>query len=211
MSVKIKKFFEILFRIFIGIFLLIVFISIFILMSIIISNYPKWLILSIIILFIWSLFFHKSKFYSREQFDRTVESYDLEKIPLHWKSSLEELKIRRKVWKTLSEFFLDKNLDEMSSKRIFEIIRDSVYNDKQINYILWYEVAPVVEFNSLSVAGEWAFFDEQWLFYSIESNHLSMSSLKKIFLYVFQFFWRLFFFLIGGVIKWQDFLYKSTL
>ncbi|MDB2705549.1 hypothetical protein N9Y67_03295, partial [Pseudomonadota bacterium] len=40
---------------------------------------------------------------------------------------------------------------------------DSIYTIEELKFILNNEVAPAVSENLLSVAGEWAGFDEEWL------------------------------------------------
>ena len=48
--------------------------------------------------------------------------------------------------------------------RIADVMKRSGYSVPQLRDIYLFEVAPVVFPNMLSVAGEWAGFDEEWLF-----------------------------------------------
>jgi hypothetical protein len=72
--------------------------------------------------------------------------------------------VRRKpVWIALSELWLDTELTDDDLRRIAGAMRRSGYTVGELRHIYLYEVAPVVFTNLLSVAGEWAGFDEEWL------------------------------------------------
>lgn len=78
---------------------------------------------------------------------------------------LSETEIERRfpVWDTLSELFLDTELDETSHKYIARVILESGFTPEEIHHILWHEVFPSVGDNLRSVAGEWAGFNPEWL------------------------------------------------
>lgn len=73
-----------------------------------------------------------------------------------------ELAARRPVWIALSELFLDTDV-RIWYVNILRALAASPYTEEQLRFILDNEVAPVLEGNLLSVAGEWAGFDESWL------------------------------------------------
>jgi hypothetical protein len=75
----------------------------------------------------------------------------------------EELQRRKPLWTALSELWLDTELDPADIQRIADAVIESGYSEAELNAIYLYEVAPVVSANLLSVAGEWAGFDEEWL------------------------------------------------
>lgn len=71
---------------------------------------------------------------------------------------------RKLVWLTLSEFYLDTELSTHDFERLAEIFKRSGLGLEEIRAIDLYEVFPVLQPNLLSVAGEWAGFEEDWLF-----------------------------------------------
>ena len=74
-----------------------------------------------------------------------------------------DLPRRRPVWSVLSELYLDTELDDLDNARIASVLIDSRYSAEQLEEILYRELHPVLQVNLLSVAGEWAGFDQQWL------------------------------------------------
>lgn len=70
---------------------------------------------------------------------------------------------RLPVWNVLSELFLDTELQEDDHQRIARVLAASPYSEKKLDEILRFEVTPVLKCNLLSMAGEWAGFDEAWL------------------------------------------------
>ena len=74
-----------------------------------------------------------------------------------------EIERRKPVWAALSELWLDTELEEDDLRRIAEAMRRSGYSVGELRDIYLFEVAPVVFPNLLSVAGEWAGFDREWL------------------------------------------------
>ena len=78
-----------------------------------------------------------------------------------------EIDRRKPVWLALSELWLDTELDENDLDRIAGVMKRSGYTLEELRDIYLFEVAPVVFPNLLTVAGEWAGFDEDWLFSKI--------------------------------------------
>ena len=75
-----------------------------------------------------------------------------------------EIERRKPVWAALSELWLDTELTQDDLQRIAGVMKRSGYNVPQLRDIYLFEVAPVVFPNLLVVAGEWAGFDDEWLF-----------------------------------------------
>lgn len=81
----------------------------------------------------------------------------------------------------LSGFYLDTELDDDNFRYIANTILDSPYTLEEVKWINKYEVFPILQANLLSMTGEWAGFDEDWLLDRITSrlrkktNHKSIS------------------------------------
>jgi len=75
-----------------------------------------------------------------------------------------EIERRKPVWAALSELWLDTELEDDDLQRIAGVMKRSEYSINELRDIYLFEVAPVVFPNLLTVAGEWAGFDEEWLF-----------------------------------------------
>ena len=75
----------------------------------------------------------------------------------------EEVARRKPVWTALSDLWLDNELDDGDLSRIAAAMDESGYSPGVLRRIYLHEVAPVVYGNLLTVAGEWAGFDEAWL------------------------------------------------
>lgn len=91
-------------------------------------------------------------------------------FPGVWRRSAEalppaqlDLERRRRVWDVLSELYLDTELDDRDNARIAAVLVDSGYSAGQLEEILYRELHPVLHTNLMSVAGEWAGFDLEWL------------------------------------------------
>src|SRR5258706_16230438 len=78
-------------------------------------------------------------------------------------SSNFDVNSRRPVWSALSELFLDTNLDSAGLNRIANTLASSPYSLEELDQILLWEVYPACRSNLLSIAGEWAGFDSEWL------------------------------------------------
>jgi len=74
-----------------------------------------------------------------------------------------EFERRKPLWTAFSEFWLDTELADDDLQRIAHTAALSGYTIAELRDIYLYEVAPVVSPNLLTVAGEWAGFDEHWL------------------------------------------------
>ena len=71
-----------------------------------------------------------------------------------------ELARRKPVWLALSEFYLDTELQPADFRRIRTVFDQSGYSEREIRQIDYEEVGPILVGNLLSMAGEWAGFDE---------------------------------------------------
>ncbi len=69
---------------------------------------------------------------------------------------------RIRVWSLFSDLFLDTDVTD-DIPAMARILAESPYGERELWEILADEVAPVVWFNFLSFAGEWAGFNEEWL------------------------------------------------
>jgi hypothetical protein len=69
---------------------------------------------------------------------------------------------RKPVWEALSTLFLDTDISSLREYRA-ERLASSPYGVAEIETILADEVYPICAVNLLSIAGEWAGFDEEWL------------------------------------------------
>jgi len=77
-------------------------------------------------------------------------------------SAIEDLQNRRRVWEALSSLFLDTDTSLCRPWRA-ERLAESPYSLGELEQILIDEVYPVCRSNLLSIAGEWAGFDPEWL------------------------------------------------
>ncbi len=75
-----------------------------------------------------------------------------------------EIERRKPVWAALGELWLDTELTQNDLQRIAGVMKKSGYSVSQFRDVYLFEVAPVVFPNLLSIAGEWAGFNEEWLF-----------------------------------------------
>ncbi|WP_375581422.1 hypothetical protein ABWH96_10590 [Marivirga tractuosa] len=87
---------------------------------------------------------------------------------------------RKQIWIALSEFYLDTELKESDFRAIAFKIIESPYSFDEAREINKYEVFPVLQSNLLSVAGEWAAFDEKWLINNIIDSLTDRNAVKKI-------------------------------
>ena len=91
-----------------------------------------------------------------------------------------KLEERKPIWIALSEFYLDTELQESDYQHIATIIIESPYSIKEVKEINKYEVFPVLQMNLMSVAGEWAGFEEEWLVRNIQDSIASRNAIKKL-------------------------------
>lgn len=78
-----------------------------------------------------------------------------------------EVERRKPVWTAISHLFLDTEINEGDIKNIASVLASSGYDRAELDRIYLYEVVPIVGPNLFSVAGEWAGFDETWLYEQI--------------------------------------------
>ena len=74
-----------------------------------------------------------------------------------------QIEKRMPVWEALSELFLDNELQPADHERIAQALAATDFSAEEIEVILIAEVCPVCRWNLVSVAGEWAGFDRDWL------------------------------------------------
>jgi hypothetical protein len=77
-------------------------------------------------------------------------------------ASSNELDARIPVWVALSDLYLDTDVS-LSYDYIVRTLVASPYSLDALHEMLMYDVHPVLYPNLLSMAGEWAGFDETWL------------------------------------------------
>jgi hypothetical protein len=82
----------------------------------------------------------------------------------------DQIERRKPIWLTLSELWLDTELQDEDLERIARTMTDSGLPLDELRDIYLIEVAPVVYTNLLQVAGEWAGFDEEELYGRIVEN-----------------------------------------
>lgn len=70
---------------------------------------------------------------------------------------------RLPVWRALSELFLDTELAPQDYRGIADVLKSSPYSTKELHAILENEVAPAFHPNLVSVAGEWAGWQDEVL------------------------------------------------
>ncbi|TPN82316.1 DUF7079 family protein [Aquimarina algicola] len=90
------------------------------------------------------------------------------------------IKERKPIWIVLSEFYLDTELQEHDFRYIAKIIINSPYSLEKVKEINVFEVFPVLQSNLLSVAGEWAGFNEEWLITEILSSLQNRNKLQEL-------------------------------
>lgn len=74
-----------------------------------------------------------------------------------------DIYVRIKIWRALSDLFLDTEINDVTYKYIAKTIQESELSLSEIENILWYEVYPALESNLRSVAGVWEGWSDEWL------------------------------------------------
>jgi len=87
---------------------------------------------------------------------------------------------RKPIWISLSEFYLDTKLNKSNFRNIAFKIKESPYTFEEVKKINKYEIFPVLQINLLSVAGEWAGFNEEWLIDKITKKIKKKSLLNDL-------------------------------
>jgi len=85
---------------------------------------------------------------------------------------------------SLSEFYLDTELQELDFNYISSLLIASNYPLEELKKFDRYEVFPLLHSNLLSVAGEWAEFDEEWLYARCERFYQKRFSVRHRILYL---------------------------
>ena len=88
---------------------------------------------------------------------------------------------RLPVWKALSEFFLDTELQPEDLERISKSLAASVYSADKLEDILVFEVCRGCRINLF--AWEWISFDEGWLIERIKPYYNRPPWFKRVFLW----------------------------
>lgn len=86
------------------------------------------------------------------------------------KPASEDLENRRPVWQQLSDLFLDTELQQYHFDGMARAVADSPYSLSEIEEILIRELYPVCMPVLMSLTGEWAGFDSNWLERAIVDN-----------------------------------------
>ena len=74
----------------------------------------------------------------------------------------QQLEVRRPVWDTLGDLYLDTDT-RPDLPRMACVLAGSGLSEAELNTIWQCEVTPALAFNLSVVAGEWAYFDLDWL------------------------------------------------
>lgn len=78
---------------------------------------------------------------------------------------------RKNIWLCLSALYLDTELSDNDYERIANTLKASHLSLQALKEIDLWEVFPSLQANLLSVAGEWAGFDEAWLIRECTKNY----------------------------------------
>ncbi|NOS70810.1 MAG: hypothetical protein HOP33_12870 [Verrucomicrobia bacterium] len=94
-----------------------------------------------------------------------------------------QIKERLPIWKALSEFFLDTELQQENLERIARILAASDHSEDELENILICEVCRGCRINALLPAGEWVSFDEDWLVERIGPYYGRQVWFKRLFIW----------------------------
>ena len=83
-------------------------------------------------------------------------------------AAFDAIDARIPVWVALSDLYLDTDVT-LSYDHIVRTLAASPYPLDALHEMLMYDVHPALYMNLMSVAGEWAGFDEAWLLERIEA------------------------------------------
>ena len=75
-----------------------------------------------------------------------------------------------KIWRALSDLFLDTEIDELTFNYIATTISENSASLSDVEEILWFEVYPVLESNLRSVAGVWEGWSDEWLLQNLPAS-----------------------------------------
>jgi hypothetical protein len=90
---------------------------------------------------------------------------------------------RRQLWSAMSDLYLDTEV-RWDLPWLARRMAESDFSRTELERIFKFEVTPVVHGNMLDVAGEWAGFQDEWLFQAIEAhlpktNAMSNAALER--------------------------------
>lgn len=105
------------------------------------------------------------------------------------KKVIQDIENKKAIWFTISDLYLDSELDDFDFKRIALDIYNSSFSIKKVIEIDKYDVFPVLIYNLLSVAGIWGSFEKESLNNAIIKNLEYRNFVTKIFL---EFFYLIF-------------------
>jgi hypothetical protein len=91
-----------------------------------------------------------------------------------------EVSGRRPVWYALSELYLDTELGDRDLRTKAAMLARSPYSVAELRDIELWDVAPVVLRNMMSIAGEWAGFNESWIYAECEKRARRRSLLLRL-------------------------------
>lgn len=104
----------------------------------------------------------------------------------------EEIELRALIWEAISNFYLDTELQSDDYDYIAKILLQSNLTLDELKDIDLYEVFPSLQMNLLSIAGEWAGFEMNWLKEKCSANWEKRNSMGfRIYIKVlnFLFYW----------------------
>ena len=99
------------------------------------------------------------------------------------------LEKRKPIWKAISAFYLDTELQDYDYTFIAEILQESKLSMRQLKDIDRYEVLPVLKFNLISVTGVWTEFNEKLLFEHCSKYFKKRSLITRFTSKILQFFY----------------------
>lgn len=95
----------------------------------------------------------------------------------------EKLILRKPLWKALSNFYLDTELDETDYVYISKTLIETRIELTELKEIDLYEVYPTLQMNLLSPVGVWDGFEDKWLFKQCLINHTKRLKSKPFMIY----------------------------
>lgn len=87
---------------------------------------------------------------------------------------------RAQLYIALSELWSDRELTDEDTDRIARVLRASGMEREEAEEIFRRELAPVLDPNLRSVAGEWAGFDPDWLFSEVRGGRERRGWLRRL-------------------------------
>jgi hypothetical protein len=104
--------------------------------------------------------------------------------------SEKEIALRKPIWLALSELYLDTELSETDLENIAAVIVEKNLTIAEAKKIDKYEVFPILLPNVLSVAGDWAGFDKDWLFEKIIHHFKANSKISLVTIEISDFLFK---------------------